>query len=335
MTSSTTKPLALCLSNMRITVVLVLSLAFGQFAHADDYPVKTIRFVVPASPGSAVDIRARQVADLISPKLNQTIMVDNRPGASGALAAQLVAKAKPDGYTLLSCTGGTHGVSSALTADLGYDPERDFVPVVRVVTSPMLMVVNPSLAAKTVGDLVQLAKAKPGAIRYGSAGNASPHHLAAALFSNRANVQMTHVPYKGDGLAMTDVIAGHIDILFAAPLVLLPQVQAGKLKPLGVTGTKRLPALPDVPTMKEAGLSNAEFTVWSGLCAPVGTSRSVVERINQEVLTALMKPEVKDEIVRQGYDVSINSPDEFAAFIANEIAKAKKLVKELNIQAQD
>lgn len=304
----------------------------GPYAAAQDYPNKTIRFVVPFSAGSAVDIRARQVADLLGPRLKQSVIVENRVGASGALGAQVVAKSKPDGYTFLFCTGGTHGVNSALNPELGYDPERDFVPVVRVVTAPMVLATNPKNVPQSVGALIQLAKSKPGQLRYGSAGNASPHHLAAELFSRRAGIELLHVPYKGDGPAVTDVIAGHIDMLFAAPLVLLPQAEGGRLKLLGTTGTHRAPAMRDVPTLKDAGIANAEFTVWSGVCAPANTPKSIVTKMNQEILAVILAPEVKNEMVRQGYEVEAQSSEEFAAFIAEDIVRAKKLVQELNIQ---
>ena len=303
-------------------------------AIADDYPNKPITIIVPFAAGSGLDARIRQVAGLLAPRLGQPVVVDNRPGASGATGTSLVAKAKPDGYTVLACSGSTHAVNPAVVPDLGYDPRKDFSPVVRIVSAPLILAINPNVPAQSVGELIRLAKAKPGQIRYGSGGPASTFHIAGALFAYHAGIELTHVPYKGDGPALTDAIGGHIEMLFSSPILLFPQASAGRLRLLAVAGPRRLPAVPDVPTLQEAGVPGSELIVWAGLCAPAGTPQVAINRLNREVLSAFSAPDLKHQLERDGYEVVPNSPAEFGIFLSEELVRFQKLAKELGIRLE-
>ena len=315
----------------------ILALLAGLAPHcsalAADYPNRAITIIVPVAAGSGIDVRARQIGAQLSSRLGQPVVVDNRPGASGVNGASLVAKAKPDGYTLLACNGGTHGINSALQPQLAYDAQRDFSPVVRWVRVPMVLVVNPGLPYKSVADLVRAARANPGGIRFSSAGNASATQLASEIFAHQAGIKLTQIPYKGDGPAMSDVVAGHVDMMFAPPLIALPQVRGARVRALAINGAQRITALPDTPTLKESGIQGAEHLAWAGLCAPAHTPIAIVRRLNQESMAILMMPESKAEWERQGYEIGPNSPEEFSAFIDADISRLKKLVRDLNIQA--
>lgn len=301
---------------------------------AQDYPAKTIRLIVAFPAGGPTDFSARHLAQSLSPRLGQQIVIDNRPGASGAIGTRMVASASPDGYTLLYCNIATHSANVALLPDLAYDPVKDFTPIVRVATVPFVLLVNPSLPVRTVGDLTALAKAQPHKLRYGSAGLATFTHIVGELFAHQTGVKLIHVPYKGGAPAMTDVMGGHIDLLFSTPPDALPHIKAGRLRALAITSAHRLAALPDVPTMAESGVREGELLGWGGLCAPSGTPQAVIEKLNAEALAAYLSPSVKAELEQQGYEVAPNTPEEFAQFIKADITRTVALVKRFGIRPE-
>ena len=307
----------------------VLAIAAIAPASAQDYPTKPIKVVVPFAAGSVQDLRARHIGGLLGPRLGQPIIVDNRPGANGALGSALVATAKPDGYTLLLCTGSTLGGNAALMPNLSYDPAKDFAAVVRLVTTAGIVAVSAASSVQSLRQLVALAKTKPGMQRYGS--GSSYAHILGELLARRSGVELLYVPYKGDGQALTDLLGGHIDLMLSTAILLVPQVKAGRLRALSVAGPRRLAALPDVPTMREQGVLNAELPAWAGICAPAGVPPTIVRKLNREALAAMMSPEVKAEVEGQGYEVSANTPEEFSAFIKADSSSIATLVKELGI----
>lgn len=299
-------------------------------ATAQDYPTKPIKLVAPFMAGSTQDLRARHIGNLLGPRLGQPIIIDNRPGANGAIGSALVARSRPDGYTLLLCTSATLSANAALMPDLPYDPVRDFAPVVRLVTTSGVVAVATNSPFRTLRDLVAGAKLKPRTLRYG-AGSAYSHILGE-LVSRRAGVRLVRVPYKGDAQALTDLLGGHIDLVFFTPIQLVPHAKAGRLRALAVAGAHRLRGLPDIPTIDEQGVPSSEFPAWAGLCAPAGTPSSVIGKLNREALTVMLSPEVKVEMESQGYDVPFNSATEFAAFLRADIARTAALVKDLGIR---
>ena len=307
----------------------LLAIAVIASVSAQDYPTKPIRVIVPFTAGSVQDLRARHIGSLLGPRLGHPIIVDNRPGANGAIGSALVAKAKPDGYTLLLCTGATLGGNAALMPNLSYDPVKDFAPVVRLVTTSGIVAVSAASPVKSLQQLVTIAKSKPGMQRYGS-GN-SYAHILGELLARRSGVELLYVPYKGDAQALTDLIGGHIDLIFSTPILLVPQVKAGRVRAISVAGPRRLAALPDVPTMREQGIHNSELLAWAGICAPAGTPPTIVGTLNREALAAMMSPEVKAEVEGQGYEVSANTSEEFSAFIKADISRIATLVKQLDI----
>jgi tripartite-type tricarboxylate transporter receptor subunit TctC len=298
-------------------------------ANAQDFPTKLVKMVVPFTAGSVQDLRARHIGALLGPRLGQPIIVDNRPGANGVIGTAVVAKAKPDGYTLLLCTGSVLGGNAALIPNLSYDPVKDFAPVVRLVTTSGIVAVSAASQVRSLQQLIAAAKSNPGGQRYGS--GSSYAHILGELLARRAGVELLYVPYKGDSQALTDLLGGHIDLMFSTPILLLPHIKAGRIRALSVAGSHRLSALPDVPTLEEGGLHNAELLAWAGICAPAGTPATIVGKINREALAAMMSPDVKAEVEAQGYQVSTNTADEFAAFIKADILRVAKLVKELGI----
>jgi len=298
-------------------------------ANAQDYPTRPIKLVVPFAAGSVQDLRARHIGGLLGPRLGQPVVVDNRPGANGVIGAALVAKAKPDGYTLLLCTGATLAGNAALIPNLPYDPIEDFAPVIRLVTTSGIVAIRAASSVQTLQQLVALAAAKPGSLRYGS--GSSYAHILGELFGRRAGVPLLYVPYKGDGQTLTDLLGGHIDMMFSTPILLVPQIKAGRLRALAIAGPRRLPALPDVPTMSEHGVRNSELLAWAGICGPAATPPSVVKKINREALSAMLSPEVRADVEHQGYEVSANTAEEFRAFIKADMTRIAALVKELGI----
>ncbi len=311
-------------------VALITGMAAAGSApgQAPAYPTKPIRIVVPFPPGGATDILARDVAQKLTDAWGQAVIVDNRPGAGGNIGSELVAKAAPDGYTLEMGTVGTHAINASLYAKMPYDHVKDFAPVILVASVPNVLEVNPALPVNSVAELIAYAKANPGKLNFASSGNGTSIHLSGELFKVMAGVQMTHVPYKGSAPALQDLIAGQVQLMFDNLPPSLPQIKAGKLRALAVTSAARAPALPDVPTVAEAGLPGFEASSWFGVLAPAGTPPAIVAKLNAEIGRWLATPEAKEKLAKQGADAAGGSPEDFVKHIAAETAKWAKVVKE-------
>ena len=317
------------------TFLLVMLAACLQSAPAlaQTYPSKPVRLIVPGPPGAAADIRARWIAEKLSPMLGQPIIVDNRAGAGGAIGTEAAAKSAADGYTILLVHQGTMAVNPHVYAKLGYDPLIDFAPITRLSLGPLLLAVNASLPVQSVADLVRLAKQKPGQINFGSPGNGTPPHLAGELFKHMAGIDVTHIPYKGGAQALTDLVAGQIAFSMDNLAVQLPQVKAGRIRAIATTGAQRIAALPEVPTVAEAGVRDYEYLAWMGIAAPAATPRAIVARLNFDIVTILSTPAARDWLSAQGNVPGGDTPEQFAAFIKSEHAKLGRIVREAGIKA--
>lgn len=292
-----------------------------------NYPNKAIHIVVPFAPGGSTDVLARRVGDKLAAALGQPVVVDNRAGAGGVLGADFVAKSAPDGYTLLAGVTGSNAIAQALYAKLPYDVIKDFAPLSTLVTAPLVLAVNPDMKANTATEFLALAKSKPGELSFGSAGNGTSMHLTGEMYKQAADVSMVHVPYRGSAAMLTDLMSGQIQVTFGDVLVLMPQIQAGKIRALAVTSKVRHPLLPDVPTLDEAGLKGFEALSWQGLFAPAGTPPEVIEKLSAEVNKALQSPDIKDYFAAQGFIVQGSTPEAFKAFVASEVKKWTPIVK--------
>ena len=306
---------------------------YGGAAHGQPaYPAKTIRMVVPFPPGGTTDILARVVGQKITEATSQQVIIDNRPGAGGNIGTEIVAKAPPDGYTLITDPGSTLTINPSLFAKLPFDPLKDFAPVTIIAAVPNLLVVHPSLPVKNVRDLISLAKAKPGQLNYASTGAGQSTHLSMELFKLMAGITVTHIPYKGSSPALTDLLAGHVSLMFDNMPSCLPHVKAGKLRALAVSTLKRSPALPALPTVAESGLPGFEVSVWFGVLAPAGTARDIVSRLNAIVVNALASSDVRERLAGQGAEPIGNSPEQFTAQMQRDLVKWAKVVKDANIK---
>ena len=304
---------------------LLLSLCLAPATHAQGYPAKPVRIVVGFPAGGSVDLVARLVAAKLAEVHGQTFIVDNRPGATGYIGASLVAKAAPDGYTLLmGATGLTSGVS--VFAKLPFDLIADFAPVALVANQPIVLVLHPSVPARTVAEFTALAKARPGKLNYGSTGTGSSAHMAAEMFVMMTGVSIVHVPYKGSAPALTDLVGGQIEFMFENVPTAIPYVQNGKLRALAVTSVQRAGMLPDVPTMQEAGLKGYNFNGWLGVLAPAGTPKDIVAKLNSEVQKAIAG-DLRKRLTELGLEIAGGTPDQFTAFMHEDIARYAKLVK--------
>jgi tripartite-type tricarboxylate transporter receptor subunit TctC len=318
----------------RLALLLAGLVPAVALAQAHDYPNRAVRIVVPLSAGGNVDIVARTVAEQISKTLGHPVVVENRPGASSLVGTQLVAKSPPDGYTLLAMAN-TFATVPLIVPEPGYDPLKDFVGVTLTCLVPQVLIVNPSLAAHSVRELIALAKADPGKITYGSSGNGGTGHMAAELFSRQAGIRMLHVPYKGNSQAIVDVIGGQIAMMFDQVSTSAPQIKAGKVRALAVTSLKRAPLLPDVPTMDESGLAGFEDITFNGLVAPAGTPHDVLVRLNRAVAGAVSEPELYKRFIERGIELKASaSPEEFGAYIRAEAEKKKRLAQEAGIKPE-
>ncbi|MDW3686784.1 tripartite tricarboxylate transporter substrate binding protein [Cupriavidus sp. CV2] len=304
----------------------------GALAQPPQYPAKPIRLVVPFSSGSATDILARIVSTRLGESGRYQMIVENRPGAGGTLGAGLVAKAAPDGYTLILVSVG-HAINATLYPKLSYDTVKDFAPVTLVATVPNVLVVNSASKLGSVKDVVAAAKAKPGTMNFDSAGSGSSTHLSGELFKMEAGVDIAHIPYKGTGEALTDVMAGRVDLMFAPTVSAMPFVRQGKLKALAVTTPKRATALPDIPTVAESGLPGYAFESWFGVLAPAGTPKEIVTALNGEIAKVLATPEVRERLSAQGAEARTSTPQEFERYIKAEIAKLAPVVRQSGVQA--
>lgn len=307
-------------------LILLCSVASYPFTAdaADVYPVKPIKVVVPFPPGGGADTLIRLIAPLTSDLWKQSVVIENRPGASGAIGAELVAQSPADGYTLLM--GSTAAVTEKNI--------QQFSPVALVSASPYIVTISPALNITSVRSLIAYAKANPGKIRYGSSGPGSASHLAGELFASLANISLLHVPYKGTGQALTDLLAGHIDLMFAPAQTVMPQIESGKLIALAQTGAKRSDALPNIPTVAESGLSGYSAVGWFGLFAPANTPRPVIQKINQTVMFVMSQEKVRRAMLERGSDPASGSPEEFSAFLRLDQSKWAKLIKENKVAVQ-
>jgi tripartite-type tricarboxylate transporter receptor subunit TctC len=315
----------------RAALAALVALAAGAPALAQTWPEKPIRIVVGFAPGGFTDVLARVIGQKLTERLGQGVIVENRAGAAGTLGADLVAKAKPDGYTLLLAHSNSNSVAPALYPKLPYDVLRDFTPIIRVATTPLLLTVNPAVPAKNVAEFVALAKSKPGGLRFASSGGGSAQHLAAARFMLATKTDMTHIPYKGSGQAIVDLLSGQVELNFESPPNVLTHAQAGKLRVLAITSDKRSPLLPNVPTLAEAGVPNAEMLQWFAVMGPARLPPEITRRLNTEIAAILKSPDVVEKIASQGGEIVGGSSEEFAAFLRKDTVGWAHLVKEANI----
>src|ERR1043165_5395494 len=281
-------------------IIAAVALLITASAYAQSYPAKPLHLIVPFPPGGGNDTVARAIAQQIGPDLGQPVVIDNKPGAGGAVGAELAEKAPPDGYTLFLAGVGSHVVNPNVHAKLAYDPVRDFAPVTLIASAPSVLVVNPSLQATTVAEFTALAKANPGKLNYASNGNGSSAQLAAVLYESMAGVRMMHVPYKGVAAALVDVMSGEVQLMFGTLVAIIPHIRAGRLRALAVTGRQRSPLLPDVPTLAQSGLPGYEAGSWYGILAPAGTPGAIVARLNAEINNAIHQPEARGRLAAQG-----------------------------------
>lgn len=314
--------------SLPLSLALPLPLLRAGVAHAaTDYPRRAITYVAPYPAGTTTDFVARAVAQALSTEVGQPVVVDNRAGAGGTIGSGLVAHARPDGYTLLQGSTSTHGINPTLYAKLPYDADKSFEPVGLIASSPLILVLNPSVPARSVQELIALARAKPGGLRYGSAGNGSSQHLAGQLFESRAGVDFMHVPYKGGSAAMTDLLGGQIDMMFEIFPTALPHMQSGRLRALGVTSPQRMPNLPDLVTLSESGVPGYEMSTWHGVLAPAGTPRDIVQILNRSLARALAQPALQTRFAAAGLQAAPGSPEDFGKFIRAEVQRWAGLVK--------
>jgi tripartite-type tricarboxylate transporter receptor subunit TctC len=314
-------------------MLAILTLAATPSAFAQNYPSKPVRFVTPYGAGGNADILTRVIGDAMAKSTGQPFIVDNKPGGSSTIGTAIVAKAAPDGHTIL-LIASSHAVNPSLFGgQLPYDTVKDFAPISATGATPIIVVVNPGLAANNIKELIALARSKPTAINFSSSGNGSPAHLAGALVEAMAGVKFTHVPYKATAQATSDVISGVVQMAFPSVSSTLPQVKSGKLRALAITSLKRTQLAPDIPTVAET-LPGYQASIWNGVLAPAGTPRPIVTRLNQEVVKALKSPEVVTKLTGMGVDIETSTPEEFTAFINAEIAKWAKVIKEGNIKVE-
>ena len=299
----------------------------GPVGAQDAYPLRPVTLIVPFPAGGSTDLVARLVAEKMSQELGQQIVVDNRGGAGGNVGSAAAAKADPDGYTLLMGTVATHALNPALYKNMPYDPVKDFAPVSLLVVVPNVLVVNPEFPAKSVAELIELAKAKPGEYSYASSGNGTPLHLSGELFKSMAGIDIVHVPYKGAGPALIDVMGGHVPIMFDNLPSSTEHIKAGKLRGLAVTTAERAPSMPDLPTVAESGLPGYETYTWNALFAPAGTPPEVIARVNEAAVKALADPEVQAKLQGFGATVVASTPEELAAHVQAELTKWAPVVK--------
>jgi tripartite-type tricarboxylate transporter receptor subunit TctC len=309
------------------TLAFAALLALAGGADAQSYPVKPIRFIAPFAAGGALDTLTRTIAGRMQESWGQPVVVENRTGAGGNIGADIVAKAAPDGYTLVMGTIATHAINVSLYEKMPYDAVKDFAPVTIAASINNSLSLHPSVPAKNVQELVAYAKANPGKLTFGSAGSGTSQHLAGELFKTMAGVDMVHIPYKGGAPAMIDLLAGQISMTFGDIPTALPHIRAGKLRSLAVTAAKRSPLLPDVPTIAEQGLPGFDVSAWFGVFTTAGTPRPVVNQLNAEIVRILNLPDVREKLMGIGMEPVTNSPDEFAAFVKSEIAKWARVVK--------
>lgn len=321
------------------SALLMVALAVGSSdaqtaAGNDGWPNKPIKFIVPFPPGSSTDVVARIVAQVLSPRIGQPFVIENRVGASGMIGAEAVARAEPDGYTMGIATTSTHALASSLSANLRYHPLRDFAPVSMIGSSPYVMVTYPRLEAKTVQEFIALTKEKRGKLSFGSAGPGSLAHLAGVLFSNMIGAQLIHVPYKSSAQSVTDLMTGRLDMQFATVPPTLPLIRSGQMQALATTGGKRSAVLPELPTIAEAGLPGYEAVLWMAIVMPAVVPQPIIARLNRELVKVLGNPELEAALRAQGMDMETSTPDGLRGRIANDVEKWRLIVAQAGIQPE-
>jgi tripartite-type tricarboxylate transporter receptor subunit TctC len=313
------------IAKLFVCTLLVLGL---PALHAADYPEKPIRLIVPYSPGGTADLLARTIGQKITASLGQQVIIDNRPGAGGNIGADLVAKAAPDGYTLLVGTVATHAINPSLYPNMPYNAEKDFAPIILMVTLPNVLVVNPSLPVHNVKELIALAKSKPGELAFASSGNGTSLHLSGELFKKMTGVDMIHIPYKGSAPALIDLVGGQVQLMFDNVPTSLPQIKAGKLRALAVTGPRRSPVLPDLPTLSESGLTGFSIMSWFALYAPAGTPAAILSKLNKVAAQGIASKDLREQWMAQGLEPAGGTADQLAEFRRIEAPKWAKLIRE-------
>ena len=322
---------------MRRRTALALGLAApwaANVARAADYPSRPIRLIVPYAPGGGADAVARIVARHVGDSVGQTVVVENRGGAGSIIGTDLVAKAEPDGYTLLLGQSGPISINPAVYKTLPYDPVKDFVPITMTNSYPYVLVVNSKLPANSLPEFVALGRSKPGSMNYGTTGVGAANHLMTELFCRKAGLKMTHIPYRGTALAVADLVAGQLTMVFGDPVSVLPHMQAGTLRALAVTSPQRSPVAPQVPTVAEGGYPGVEAVAWHGILAPAKTSPAIVEKLNREIVKALQDSEIKTLLSKQAMEPVGDTPQEFAAFIQKDIAIWKEVAAAANVSVE-
>ena len=325
---------------MKKIIVLGAALLASVFAAAavsaqtDSFPSRPITIIVPFPPGGSSDVVTRLVAQKLGENLKMTVVIDNRGGGGGVPAAISMTQAAPDGYTLFLANNGLFAIMPALQSDIRFDPVKDFQPITPLFAFPSVLVVPSASPARTVRELVELSKSKPGGLNYGSQGVGSGGHILGEMFRLRSGAPMVHVPYRGSGPAVQDLAAGNIDFLFSSYVSAIGQVQAGKLRVLGWTATRRSSALPDVPTMAEAGYPGTELEIWQGIVAPLGTPAPIVRRLNEEFVKAARDPELVRQVAAQAVEITTSTPDQFAKLLASDVERLGKVIREAGIKAQ-
>ena len=311
----------------------VVFFGFAGGALGQTWPAKPVRLIVPYPPGGSADILARAIGQKLSEGIGQQVIIDNRPGAGTAIGAEATAKAAPDGFTILLGTVSSHAINPALTPGLKYDPIKDFAPVSLVASIPFALIVHPSLSANSLNELIALAKARPGALNFSSAGTGTSNHLAGELFKSMTGTFMVHIPYKGSAPALNDLIAGQVQLMFDLVLTSAPHVKSGAVRALAVTGRERSAALPGVPTVAESGVPGYEVSAWFGFFAPAGTPPSVVNALNAETIKTMRLPDLRERLGSQGADAVTNTPEQFAAYVKEELTKWTRVVKTSGMKA--
>jgi tripartite-type tricarboxylate transporter receptor subunit TctC len=309
----------------------LVSTAVWSAETSEAWPSKRITYIVPFAPGGNTDTLARIIAEKLGAALGQPVVIDNKPGAGGNIGSDFVAKAKPDGYTILGGTISSHAINPSIYAKMPYDATKDFQPITLIATSPLVLVVNANSPYKSVKDLLDAAKAQPGTLTFASAGTGTSPHLAGELLKSVAHVDVTHVPYKGSGPAVTDLIAGHVQFMFDTTLIVGGHIKAGKLRPLAVTSSKRTKSLPDVPTLAEAGVPGYEIGSWQAVFAPAGTPKPIVQKLNSEIVRVLNMPDVQERLAGLGMDAVAGTPEQLGEFQKAEVVKWAKVVREAKI----
>jgi tripartite-type tricarboxylate transporter receptor subunit TctC len=321
-------------STLLVWVLVLTTVLAAGAARADEFPSRPIRLVVPYAAGGGADSVARIVAKRVGETIGQPLVIENRGGAGSIIGTEFVNKAEPDGYTLLMGQSGPISINPAVYKNLPYDPLKDFAPVTMTTAYPYLMVVGSALGVKTLQEFVALARSKPGELNYGTTGVGAANHLVTELFDGKAGIRMTHIPYRGTALAVTDLLAGHVQVVFADPISALPHINAGTLRALAVTSKERSPVAPDVPTISESGYPGFDAIAWHGILAPANTPPAIINKLNTEIVAALKDPETKALLEKQAMQTVGNSPEAFASFIRQDIAVWKAVAEQAKVEVK-